>query len=660
MPPVSRLLAALLSASALMHAEPLTLTVDTKDPGKEISPDLIGIFFEDISWSADGGLYAELIQNRSFEYSTVSNRTWNNLTCWELVQRGGGKGSMSLDIARPLHPNNPHYVVLETGEPGEGVGLLNAGFDGMPVKAGEPVEFSCFTRQLYTNSRWGGHKHGPLALNVRLEAKDGSLLAETTFSIESRTWTKLNARLVPTASANDARLVVLSKSKGGLAFDEISLFPAKTFHDRPNGLRADLAQVIADLKPRFVRFPGGCLVHGNGVPNIYHWKNTIGPVEQRRQQPNIWGYHQSMGLGYFEYFQFCEDIGAKPLPVVAAGVSCQNSAYCGGEGQEGIPLEQMPAYIQDVLDLIEWANGPADSTWGSKRTAAGHPAPFGLKYLGIGNEDRITPDFEVRYKMLLEAVRAKHPEITLIGTVGPFPDGEDYDAGWKIADELRIPMVDEHYYKSPDWFWDSLQRYDTYDRSRSQVYVGEYAAHDDRRRNTLRSAIAEAAYLTSLERNGDIVRLASYAPLLARRGRTNWSPDLIYFTGTDVYPSINYTVQKLFSHHAGDRYLQHSVSGAQPPARFSTSTVRDTATGDLIVKLVNGTAESLPLDLKLLGTSASAPVKRIVLTGSDRMATNEDGKPPVAQEVEDAPSLAEAANAPLPAHSLTVLRIGSR
>ena len=369
---------------------------------------------------------------------------------------------------------------------------------------------------------------------------------------------------------------------GKVALDMVSLFPEKTFHNRPNGLRADLAQVIADLEPKFMRFPGGCLVHGDGLDNIYHWKETIGPVEQRKPQPNIWRYHQSKGLGYFEYFQFCEDIGAKPLPVVAAGVCCQNSNFLVthkyGIGQLGLPMDQMPAYVQDVLDLIEFANGPVTSTWGAKRAAAGHPKPFGLQYLGIGNEDKITPVFRERFEMIYKAVKAKHPEITVIGTVGPNPDGDDYDKGWKIADELHLPMVDEHCYKSPQWFWENLQRYDAYDRSRSKVYLGEWASFDDKRRSTLRSAISEAAYLTALERNADVVRFASYAPLLAKRDHTDWTPDLIYFTNTEVFPTINYHVQQLFSVNSGDFYFPtvdrrrgHAACRASPPRQWATA-----------------------------------------------------------------------------------------
>jgi hypothetical protein len=380
------LLASLSAAAAL--AQPVTLTVDAGAPGKAISRDLVGIFFEDLSHAADGGLYAELVQNRDFEYSSADRAEWHPLTSWQVVHRDGGKGTLTSEFARPLHANTPHYAVLTVESASGQVGLRNEGFDGIAVKAGERYDFSVFARRISGAGR---------PITVRIESKTGALLGEAVLPPPNETWAKYTARISVQATDADARLVVSSSGFGRLALDHISLFPEKTFRNRANGLRADLAQVIADLKPKFMRFPGGCLVHGDGLDNIYHWKDTIGPVEQRKGQPNIWRYHQTVGLGYFEYFQFCEDIGAKPLPVVAAGVSCQNTdarlSKRWGQGQECIPLDQMPAYIQDVLDLIEYANGPVSSTWGAKRAAAGHPEPFGLQYLGVGNEDKITPGF---------------------------------------------------------------------------------------------------------------------------------------------------------------------------------------------------------------------------------------------------------------------------
>ncbi|WP_423442711.1 alpha-L-arabinofuranosidase C-terminal domain-containing protein [Limisphaera sp. VF-2] len=540
----------------------IRLTIDLRQPGKPISTNLIGVFFEDINYAADGGLYAELVQNRSFEYQPTARPDWTALTAWETVRCDGAEGSVVVADAFSIHPNNPHYVVLETRQPGRGFGLRNRGYDGIAVEAGKPYDFSLWGRQLFTGNRWGnsGVLDGPAEFTVLLQDSRDEVLASATVAIRGREWHRATATLVPSRSESEARLVLLSHTRGGVAVDEISLFPRATFKNRRNGLRADLAQAIADLKPRFVRFPGGCLVHGYGLNNMYRWPRTIGPVEQRRSQPNLWGYHQSMGLGYLEYFQFCEDIGAEPVPVVPAGVCCQNADHQGGTGQRGLPMEEMPAYVQEVLDLVEWAKGPPDSKWGSLRAAAGHPEPFHLKYIAVGNEEHITPVFRERFRMIYEALRRKHPEITVIGTVGPSHSGPDYDAGWAFADELRLPMVDEHYYVPPRWFWENLMRYDRYDRQRSRVYLGEYAAHDAGRRNTLRSALAEAAYLTSLERNGDVVAMASYAPLLGKRGRTQWNPNLIYFSNTQILRTINYYVQQLFSVHAGDTYLSATLA----------------------------------------------------------------------------------------------------
>ncbi|MBP8605450.1 MAG: carbohydrate binding domain-containing protein [Phycisphaerae bacterium] len=538
--------------------ESLPTAVISVDAGrsKPISPLLFGIFFEDINYAADGGLYAELVQNRSFEYSRGDNRSWNALTAWQLLQSSPEAASVSVSTDAPLHPNNPHYAVLTLRQAGQGNGLRNSGFDGMVVKGGDKYDVSLFARVV---------SGSPAPITVRLESPDGAVLGQAQWTDLNAVWTKHTAVIEAAADASQAHLTVYAGGTGALALDMISLFPQKTFKNRPNGLRPDLAQVIADLKPKFVRFPGGCVAHGDGLENMYRWKDTIGPVEQRKSQRNIWRYHQSLGLGYFEYFQFCEDIGAEPLPVVPAGVCCQNSGnYLNlvPRGQQGIPMDQMDAYVQEVLDLIEWANGPASSEWGAKRAAAGHPEPFNLKYLGVGNEDAITPVFKERFKMIHDAVKARYPDIVVIGTSGPFTDGRDFDEGWQFAREEKLAMVDEHGYKSPGWFWDNLQRYDAYPRSGPKVYLGEYAAHDEGRLNTLRSALAEAAYMTSLERNGDVAAMASYAPLLSKEGRTQWRPDLIYFDNVSITPSINYYVQQLFSVNQGDAYLPTTVNTA--------------------------------------------------------------------------------------------------
>lgn len=536
------------------------IEVDITAPGTPISPDLFGVFFEDLNYAADGGLYAELVQNRSFEYGPLDHPDWHALTAWEPLERDGAAGSLTISTDRPLHPANPRFAVLNTtatGTAGLGAGLRNEGFDGMPVRAGESYDVSLFARLAAGAAE---------RLVVRIESADGEQVhGEAELGPAEGSWQRYTAVITCTATDPDARLTLTATGTGTIHLDLVSLFPQATFKGRPNGLRADLAQAVADLKPKFVRFPGGCLAHGQGLANMYRWSETIGPLHERRQQFNIWHYHQSMGLGYFEYFQFCEDIGAKPLPVVPAGVCCQNSA---GTGQLGLPEEEMPAYIAEVLSLVEWANGPADSPWGSLRAAAGHPEPFGLQYLGVGNEDTITDTFRDRFSRIHDALREHHPEITVVGTLGPATFGEDWDKGWAFARERNVPVVDEHAYKSPRWMLENTHRFDAMDREGPHLYIGEYGSWC----NNGRGAVAEAAYMIAMERNGDVVRLASYAPLLAKRGHTQWLPDLIYFDNTHVWPTLNYHVQRMHAVNSGDTALPVTVTGAPealPPVEVS-------------------------------------------------------------------------------------------
>ncbi|HET7535367.1 MAG TPA: alpha-L-arabinofuranosidase C-terminal domain-containing protein [Candidatus Didemnitutus sp.] len=663
--PVPPLIAALSFVVASMPVSvaaptPLVINLDLAAAGTPISPDLFGIFFEDLNYAADGGLYAELVQNRSFEYQSTEQRDWNEFTGWSTVAYGDAAGGVSVRSAKPIHPHNPHYISVEVKKPGAGYGVANAGVDGIPLQAHATYELSFFAHQLFMGEPWSPENDivgRPMPVTLRLESPSGEVLAEATQSVSGRDWHRYTVRLVPGRAEAKARVALLGNARGGFALDEISLFPENTFHRRKNGLRADLAQAIADLHPKFVRFPGGCLAHGDGVNNFYRWKDTIGPVELRRGQRNLWGYHQSVGLGYFEYFQFCEDIGAKPLPVLPAGVSCQNSNYSPGHGQQCLPIEDMAAYIQDILDLIEWANAPATSQWGAVRAAAGHPAPFGLKYVGIGNEDRITPEFEARFKMIQDAIRAKHPEIVVIGTVGPFPDGEDFERGWTFARAENVAMVDEHYYRPPDWFWENLHRYDRYGRPGPKVYVGEYAAHDRDRRNTLHSALAEAAGCIGFERNGDVVALSSYAPLLARRGHTQWTPDMIYFTATEVFPSINYQVQRLFATNSGDTLLPVSIEGSQPPEHLAISAVRDSASGNAILKVVNGDASARSATINFTGSVTGRSIVTTVLTADNPDAANQDEQPSTCVPTESKSNASATLSPTFPANSLTIIRL---
>ena len=581
-------------------------------PPKDISDKLIGVFFEDINYAADGGLYAELIQNRDFEYSTADNGNWHSSYSW--VVNGNGM-SFSIDTVNPIHVNNPHYVKLDVSQPGST--LCNSGFDGIVLKKNDLYDFSLFAKADNSNSK----------IRVNLIGPDGKKIATTDISINNGNWKKYTATVKASCDSEIARIEIEPLSNGTYALDMISLFPQKTFNGRKNGLRADLAQIIADLHPRFVRFPGGCVSHGQGIDNIYRWKNSIGPLEARKPMKNIWNYHQSLGIGFFEYFQFCEDIGAEPLPVIAAGVPCQNSACVPGKllsgGQQGgIPLEEMDDYIQDILDLIEYANGdPTTNKWAKMRADAGHPEPFNLKYIGIGNEDLITDIFEERFAMIYDAIRNKYPDITIIGTVGPFSEGTDYVEGWDLASRLKIPMVDEHYYNTPGWFINNQDFYDKYDRNASKVYLGEYAAHLPGRPNNIETALAEAAYLTSIERNGDVVSMASYAPLLAKEGHTQWNPDLIYFNNKEVKPTVGYYVQMLFGQNSGTKYIDNEVkidnNREDVSKRIATSIVKDNASGDIIIKLVNLVPVNVnaDIDLSTISLPASQDASVTILSG---------------------------------------------
>lgn len=633
-----------------------TLQLAAQPSGKPISENLVGIFFEDLNYAADGGLYAEMVQNRSFEYTPSDvnwgknpHNNWYYFTSWGLVRDHAAIATISLETNNPVHPNNPHYLVFNALTRGEkGVGLRNHGYDGMVIRKGEEYDFSVFLRLM-------SEKEIPAKIQLTDEKKQ--VLAEAEITARSKDWHKYAAVLTPTADADTASLVILFQQEGKIAVDMVSLFPKNTFKNRPNGLRRDLAQAIADLKPSFMRFPGGCLAHGDGLDNIYNWKRTIGPVEQRLEDKNIWNYRQSFGLGYFEYFQFCEDIGAMPVPVVAAGVSCQNSARTKGTGQECIPMEQMKGYIQDILDLIEYANGPATSAWGKKRAEAGHPEPFKLEYIGIGNEDKITPGFQERFKMICEAVRAKYPEIKLIGTSGPFDAGEDFELGWKAAREQNVALVDEHYYKDAGWFSSSLKRYDSYPRTGPKVYLGEYASWG----NHWHNALAEAAYMTGLERNGDVVEFASYAPLLGRIGHTQWNPDLIYFDGKGVYPTVNYYIQKLFSVNRGNRYFDQVVTHEDKKNKvLASSCVQDSRTGDIVLKFVNPTdkATRMNVDLKPFGRIKSKAVLTVMTGGKDVKNTREE--PDNIVPVESEFKAGKKFGYELPPYSVSLIRIKTR
>lgn len=643
--------------------KPLKASLNAKGTSKDISPLLMGIFFEDINYAADGGLYAELIQNRDFEYDPSESGTkgWGPSYAWSVT---GDKIDFSIATDDPIHPNNPHYARLDvkggiaTMVNNGGNAFVNSGYDGITLTKGEPYRLRFKARV---------NKKMPMEFALVVPAT-GRRLATAKLTLKpSHDWKDYEVMLTPDEYCKDATLNIVPKNNGVLDMDMISLFPVNTFKGRDNGLRADLAQTLADLKPRFVRFPGGCVAHGNGLDNMYEWKGSIGKLEERKPLYNLWGYHQTRGLGYHEYFQFCEDIGAEPLPVLPAAVPCQNSGRPSHYShdllttlgqQEGLPMDSLDNYIQDVLDLIEYANGPVTSVWGKKRAEAGHPEPFNLKYLGIGNEDMITEVFEERFKRINSAVKKAHPEITVVGTVGPFYEGSDYTEGWRLAKEENVDMVDEHYYVDPAWLIYNQDYYDNYDRKGTKVYLGEWAAHLPGRPSNMETALAEALYLTAVERNGDVVSMSSYAPLLAKDNHTQWRPDLIYFSNTDVRPTTDYHTMRLYGENSGSKYLNADLhvntDNEKAKARVGASIVEDEATGDIIVKMVNllPVETEMEIDLTSLYPESKGELNSIRTVMSGEPA---DEKANIKTDRVSIPS--PHFTAPLSPYSFTVIRL---
>lgn len=516
------------------------LAIDTVHPQEPLG-DLFGIFFEDINHAADGGLYAEMVQNRSFEFEKIDNPKYHPLYAWEKVEEGA-QVQLEIETAQPYHANSPHYLVMETKGNGR-AGIANLGFgEGFYLEKGETYLFTCYARAL---------EEQECVLSVSVEEKDCCALAS--IPVRSPKWEKYELRLTAEQTTTAGRLLLTLSEAGRLALDYVSLFPEKTFLGRKNGLRRDIAQLLCDMKPKFMRFPGGCLVHDGSLnpldrDSMYRWKNTLGEPENRPARRSNWGYNQTLGLGYYEYFQFCEDIGAKPLPVLPGGYDPHH--------QRMVPLDEMGPWIQDALDLIEFANGGTDTEWGSFRASLGHPAPFGLEYLGIGNEEVGDAFFE-RYELIHRAVREKYPEIKLINTASPFAAGTEYERGWRSARKNGSDLIDEHYYMAPEWFLANHHRYDSFPKDGPKVFLGEYASWG----NTWYNALVEASYMTALERNAASVGLACYAPMLANASYVNWKPDMVWFDNHRAFGTPNYYVQKLFMNHQGSRRLSVSAEG---------------------------------------------------------------------------------------------------
>ena len=562
------------AGAAAPSATPAPLTysvsVDPSTSGPTIDPSMYGVFYEDINRAADGGLYAELVQNRSFEYSTADNRGYTGLTSWSTSATAGGAGTATtVDDAARLNERNRTYLRLALANPTGGTfGVSNAGYNtGVRLEAGKTYDFSVWAR---TDSPAGT----PLTVTLRDAARTTAYASPVTVAVAGDTWTKYSGTFVATASTSSGRIAVEAGGTGTLRLDMVSLFPRDTFKNRPNGLRKDLADKIAALHPGFVRFPGGCLVNtgsmysydaANSYPRArsYQWKDTIGPVEQRATNSNFWGYSQSYGLGYYEYFQLSEDIGAQPVPVLPALVT--------GCGQNRATVDDalLQRHIQDALDLIEFANGPATSEWGAKRAAMGHPTPFGLKRIAIGNEENLPDAYFANFVKFEAAIKAKYPDVTVISNSGPDDTGSTFDTLWSLNKAHGTAMLDEHYYNSPDWFLQNNKRYDGYDRQGPKVFLGEYASLD----NKLRNSLAEAAYMTGLERNADVVKMASYAPLLSNVDYVQWKPDMIWFDNAASWGSTSSEVQKLFMNNVGNQVVPSTATGSVAQAKPITGAI---------------------------------------------------------------------------------------
>ncbi len=640
------LLTALLLLPGLASAS--TLTADANVTTIDMSDTLYGLFFEDINYGADGGLYAELLQNRSFEYEDILNpRVTDHYNGWGFNLAFGATGTATVMTENPLNENNLTYMRVNC-QKGE-YRFANLGYQATTFSGGIPVDEG----KTYRCSVWmrnSGDFDGQV--EIALTKRTGKSLAVPKRFTLTDEWQKYELEFTPSYT-EDAVLSFILHGTGAVDFDMASLIPADAFGaDWPNGgLRADLVQALKDLNPAFLRFPGGCVTEGSYYrSNFYDWKDTVGPVETRKENFNTWGYMQSYGLGYYEYFMLSEAIGAEPLPVVHCGLLCQ----ARDAKEASLSIEETKAYAQDLLDLIEFANGDVTTTWGALRAEMGHPEPFNLKYLGIGNENWDNPYWS-RFDVLYKAVKAAHPEIEIVSSAGPVAEGALPANAWRvIRSKYPDTIVDEHYYMGGDWFLNNVNRYDRYPRT-TRVFVGEYAAHEavqanGRRPNNLYSALCEAAYMTGLERNSDVVVMASYAPLLAREGMQQWTPDMIWFNAREVLLTPNYHVQAMFAATVGDQVVASSFEGENKLLYHVVTRTED----KLYVKLVNVSADEDKMTLKLTGVpDGAAGFTR--LTGEKNAINTFTSKTRVAPTTGEAVIADGEATLMLPGYSVTIL-----
>ena len=590
---------------------PAVFTVAADKPGADVQPTMWGIFFEDINLGADGGVYAELVKNRSFEFAAP-------LMGWKEQKSGGASGSLIVQNRGEKDAANPRFLRARNKGTGGKYGFSNEGFRGMGVRAGEGYDFSVWTKTADSE---------PVVLKVELQNPAGEIIGKADLAIKGKDWSKQKVSFNCSATEPKAKLFIWLEGKGTVDMDMISLFPQKTWKGRPGGLRPDLVQLLADLKPGFLRFPGGCIVEGRELATRYQWKKTVGNIENREMIVNRWNtefahrptpdYFQTFGLGFFEYFQLAEDIGAEPLPILNCGMACQFNTG------EVVPTDQLDPFIQDALDLIEFANGPVSTRWGKLRADLGHPAPFNLKLMGVGNE-QWGEQYVERHPIFTKAIKEKYPDIRLVSSVGPFPEGPEFEYLSREMTAMKADIVDEHYYRNPEWFLQNATRYDKYLRTGPRIFAGEYAAQSvavvsPDNKNNWRCAIAEAAFMTGLERNADLIHMASYAPLFAHTEGWQWTPNLIWFDNLRSYGTPNYYVQKLFSTNKGTKTLPILYQSAPATGQdgLYASSVLDEKTGEIIVKIVNTTAAAKSAEIHLDGLKKPGGTGKIIVLKSD-------------------------------------------
>lgn len=620
----------LLATANVQAQQPHSFVVRANQPTAEIQPTMWGLFFEDINMGADGGVYAELVKNRSFEFDTP-------MMGWKDLRDEGADGSIVIHNVGETNPANRRYARVKVKAGEGGYGLSNEGFRGMGIKEGNGYDF-------YIDARL--HEGSNIVLNIELLSEAGETLGSATIQPQGQEWEKYTASFTASGTDAKARLNIRTEGQGTIDLDQVSLFPQDTWKNRPRGLRKDMIQLLADMQPGFLRFPGGCIVEGRTLDERFQWKKTVGPTENRELLVNRWNtefshrltpdYYQTFGLGFFEYFQVAEDIGAEPIPILNCGMACQFNTG------EVVPLDQLDPYIQDALDLIEFANGPAESTWGKVRADMGHPEPFNMKYLGIGNEQWGEQYIE-RFDIFEKVLKEKHPEIVLVSTTGPFPAGERFDYLDKELRERKVELIDEHYYNTPEWFQQNATRYDNYDRNGPKIFAGEYAAQSvaiasPENKNNWLTALSEAAFMTGLERNADVVVMASYAPLFAHAEGWQWTPDMIWVDNLRAQGTPNYYVQKLFSTNAGSEvvpilYQDAAVTGQDG---LFASAVMDNNTNELVLKIVNTSdqtrdTETLVEGIRRLGSRGTLTV----LKSDDLDAMNKVDNPQVISPVSE-------------------------